>query len=161
MTSAEQLDIAGTRPDGAARPRARRATELIREFFEVSQEFEAHVGRQLTVNPTDLQAMEHLIQSGPLSPTDLSKRLGISTAATTSVVDRLVALDHASRTQHPTDRRGVVVVPNPRSVERAMGTLMPMIMGVDGVLDEFTDEQQEVVTQYLERVLTVYRSHLD
>lgn len=172
MTSAEQLDIAGTRPDGAAapagagfggaeRPRARRATELIREFFEVSQEFEAHVGRQLTVNPTDLQAMEHLIQSGPLSPTDLSKRLGISTAATTSVVDRLVALDHATRTQHPTDRRGVVVVPNPRSVERAMGTLMPMIMGVDGVLDEFTDEQQEVVTQYLERVLTVYRSHLD
>jgi DNA-binding MarR family transcriptional regulator len=161
MTSAEQLDIAGPRPDGAERPRARRATELIREFFEVSQEFEAHVGRQLTVNPTDLQAMEHLIQSGPLSPTDLSKRLGISTAATTSVVDRLVALDHATRTLHPTDRRGVIVVPNPRSVERAMGTLMPMIMGVDGVLDEFTDEQQEVVTQYLERVLTVYRSHLD
>jgi DNA-binding MarR family transcriptional regulator len=177
MTSAEQHPIAGTRPDGAAaragaaldgaavggaaRPRARRATELIREFFEVSQDFEAHVGRQLTVNPTDLQAMEHLIMSGPLSPTDLSKRLGISTAATTSVVDRLVALDHATRTQHPTDRRGVVVVPNPRSVERAMGTLMPMIMGVDGVLDEFTDEEQEVVTQYLERVLTVYRSHLD
>jgi len=172
MTSAEQHQIAGTLPDGAAapasaglggapRPRARRATELIREFFEVSQDFEAHVGRQLTVNPTDLQAMEHLIMSGPLSPTDLSKRLGISTAATTSVVDRLVALDHATRTQHPTDRRGVVVVPNPRSVERAMGTLMPMIMGVDGVLDEFTDEEQEVVTQYLERVLTVYRSHLD
>lgn len=177
MTSAEQHEFAGTLPDGAAvpasgafdgspaggaaRPRARRATELIREFFEVSQDFEAHVGRQLTVNPTDLQAMEHLIMSGPLSPTDLSKRLGISTAATTSVVDRLVALDHATRTQHPTDRRGVVVVPNPRSVERAMGTLMPMIMGVDGVLDEFTPEQQEVVTQYLERVLTVYRSHLD
>ena len=177
MTSADQQEIAGTRPDGAAapagaafggaaldgaaRPRARRATELIREFFEVSQDFEAHVGRQLTVNPTDLQAMEHLIMSGPLSPTDLSKRLGISTAATTSVVDRLVALDHATRTQHPTDRRGVVVVPNPRSVERAMGALMPMIMGVDGVLDEFTDEQQEVVTQYLERVLTVYRAHLD
>lgn len=172
MTSAEQQDLAGTLPDGAAvpesagfagaaRPRARRATELIREFFEVSQDFEAHVGRQLTVNPTDLQAMEHLIMNGPLSPTDLSKRLGISTAATTSVVDRLVALDHATRTQHPTDRRGVVVVPNPRSVERAMGTLMPMIMGVDGVLDEFTDEEQAVVTQYLERVLTVYRSHLD
>ncbi len=184
MTSAEKLDVSGTLPDGVApatfggaeppggpapggsahggpaRPRARRATELIREFFEVSQEFEAHVGRQLTVNPTDLQAMEHLIQSGPLSPTDLSKRLGISTAATTSVVDRLVALDHASRTQHPTDRRSVVVVPNPQSVQRAMGSLMPMIMGVDGVLDGFSDDEQAVITRYLEGVLTEYRSHL-
>ena len=166
MTSADQgygagVATDGPAPDGPPRPRARRATELIREFFEVSQEFEAHVGRQLTVNPTDLQAMEHLIMNGPLSPTDLSKRLGISTAATTSVVDRLVALDHASRTQHPTDRRGVIVVPNPRSVERAMGTLMPMIMGVDGVLDGFSDDEQDVITRYLERVLTEYRSHLD
>ena len=166
MTSADQgygagVATDGPEPAGPPRPRARRATELIREFFEVSQEFEAHVGRQLTVNPTDLQAMEHLIMNGPLSPTDLSKRLGISTAATTSVVDRLVALDHASRTQHPTDRRGVVVVPNPRSVERAMGTLMPMIMGVDGVLDGFSDDEQDVITRYLERVLTEYRSHLE
>ena len=147
--------------DGDPRPRARRATELIREIFEVSSEFESHVGRQLTVNPTDLQAMEHLIMSGPLSPTDLSKRIGISTAATTAVIDRLVALDHASRTQHPTDRRGVVVVPNPRSVERAMGTLLPMIMGIDGVLDEFAAEDRATITHYLERVLEVYRAQID
>ena len=142
-------------------PRAHRATELIREIVDVSEAFEAHVGRQLTVNPTDLQAMEHLIQSGPLSPTELSRRLGISTAATTAVIDRLVALDHASRTQHPTDRRGVVVVPNPRSVERAMGTLMPMIAGIDGVIQQFDPEDQHVITDYLERVLTTFRSHLE
>ena len=146
---------------GPPRPRAHRATEMLRDLIDVSDEFEAHVGRKLTVNPTDLQAMEHLIGFGPLSPTDLSKRLGISTAATTAVIDRLVALDHASRTQHPTDRRGIVVVPNPRSVERAMGTLMPMIMGIDGVLDEFDADAQATITRYLERVLEVYRSQLD
>lgn len=142
------------------RPRVRRATELIREFLDVSEEFEAHVGRELTVNPTDLQAMQHLIMSGPLGPTDLSRRLGISTAATTAVVDRLVAVGHASRTQHPTDRRGVVIVPNPASVQRAMSTLMPMIMGIDGVLDEFEEDEQAVITAYLERVLEVYRAQL-
>lgn len=150
MTSARATEV----------PRAHRATELIREVVEVSEAFEAHVGRQLTVNPTDLQAMEHLIQVGPLSPTELSRRLGISTAATTAVIDRLVALDHASRTQHPTDRRGVVVVPNPRSVERAMGTLMPMIAGIDGVIRQFDPAEQLVITDYLERVLTTFRSHV-
>ncbi len=150
-------------PDAAtAAPgsRVRRATELVREFLDVSEEFEAHVARQLTVNATDLRAMQHLIMSGPLSPTELARKLDISTAAVTSVVDRLEALDHASRTQHPTDRRGIVVVPNPRSVARAMATLMPMIMGIDGVLDEFDVEHQAVITAYLERVLGVYRAHL-
>lgn len=139
----------------------RRATELIREVREVSQEFELHVGRQLTVNPTDLQAMEHLIQSGPLGPTELAKRLGISTAAVTSVVDRLTALGHATRTQHPTDRRGVVVVPSPASVGRAMNALLPMIRGIDGVLDDFDPDEQATITAYLEQVLSVYRAQMD
>ena len=139
----------------------RRATELIREVREVSQEFELHVGRQLTVNPTDLQAMEHLIQSGPLGPTELARRLGISTAAVTAVVDRLVALGHVTRTQHPTDRRGIVVVPAPASVTRAMEALIPMIRGIDGVLDDFEPDEQATITAYLEQVLSVYRAQME
>jgi DNA-binding MarR family transcriptional regulator len=138
----------------------RPATQLIRDFLDVSEEFEAYVGRELTVNPTDLQAMQHLIMGGPLGPTELSRRLGISTAATTAVVDRLVAVGHATRAQHPTDRRAVVIVPNPSSVARAMGTLMPMIMGIDAVLDEFDETDQAVITSYLERVLEVLRAQV-
>jgi DNA-binding MarR family transcriptional regulator len=132
----------------------------MRDILDVSEEFEAHLGRELTVNSTDLKAMEHLIMSGPLGPTELARRLGISTAAVTSVVDRLESLGHASRTQHPTDRRGVVVVPSPASVRRAMGALMPMIMGIDGVLDDFTETQQAVIEDYLTRVVTAYRQQL-
>jgi len=139
---------------------ARRATVLIREFVEVSEEFEAHVGRELTVNPTDLQAMELLIMNGPLSPTGLANRLSISTAAVTSVVDRLVALGHARRTAHPTDRRGILVVPSPASVGLAKAILTPMITGIDAVLDEFSAAEQAVVTSYLERVLEVYKAQL-
>ncbi|MGV8883171.1 MAG: MarR family winged helix-turn-helix transcriptional regulator [Rhodoglobus sp.] len=150
-------------PDPTEAPRmgVRRATELIREVREVSQEFELHLGRQLTVNPTDLQAMEHLIQSGPLGPTELARRLGISTAAVTAVVDRLVALGHVTRTQHPTDRRGIVVVPAPKSVTRAMEALIPMIRGIDGVLDDFEPDEQATITAYLEQVLSVYRAQMD
>jgi DNA-binding MarR family transcriptional regulator len=132
----------------------------MRDILDVSEEFEAHVGRELTVNPTDLKAMEHLIMSGPLGPTELARRLSISTAAVTSVVDRLEGLGHASRTQHPTDRRGVVVVPSPASVRRAMGALMPMIMGIDAVLDDFTETERSIIEEYLTRVVTVYRQQL-
>ena len=36
---------------------------MLREILDVGLEFEAHLGRELTVNPTDLAAMEHLIQN--------------------------------------------------------------------------------------------------
>lgn len=147
-------------PDEAPRFQSRPPTALLREIIDVTDEFEAHVGRELSVNPTDLQAMEHLIMSGPLSPTELARRLGISTAAVTAVVDRLVAVEHVSRAQHPTDRRGVLVVPAPKSIARAMGTLMPMIAGIDGVLDEFSETEQETIAAYLERVVSVYRAQL-
>lgn len=145
---------------GHPRVRVRPPTQLIRDIRDVSHDFELHVGRQLSVNPTDLHAMEHLIQSGPLSPTELARRLDISTAAATTVVDRLTALGHTTRTQHPTDRRGVVVVPSPGSVQRAMEALLPMVTGIDDVLDEFDESEQAVITAYLQRVLEVYRAQI-
>ena len=146
---------------GAAVGRTSRApTVLLRDILDVTDEFSAHLGRELTVNPTDLQAMEHLIMSGPLSPTELARRLGISTAAVTAVVDRLTAVSHVSRVQNPVDRRGVLVVPSPESVEKAMGTILPMIAGIDDVLDGFDEAEQATIATYLERVLTVYRSQL-
>src|SRR3954469_13531628 len=71
---------------------ARPATRRLREILDVSREFEVQLGRKLTVNPTDLAAMEHLIQNGPLAPTELARRLGLTPAAITAAVDRLEGL---------------------------------------------------------------------
>lgn len=141
-------------------PPVRRATVLLRELLELSDDFERHLGRELTVNPTDLDAMEHLLMSGPLGPSELSRRLGISTASTTKVVDRLVDLGHVTREAHPSDRRSVLVVPSEASRARALSVLMPMIMGIDAELDRFSRDEQATITDYLERVVAVYREHI-
>jgi len=138
---------------------ARAATRALREILDVSREFEGRLGRELTVNPTDLSAMEHLILAGPTGPSELARRLRITPPAATAVVDRLEALGHVTRTTNPADRRGVVVTPAPASVGHAMSILMPMIMGIDAVLDEFDPEEQAVITAYLDRVVEIYREH--
>jgi DNA-binding MarR family transcriptional regulator len=136
------------------------ATQLLREIREVSSAFETHLGAELTVNPTDLAAMEHLIQDGPLTPTELAKRLGLTTAAVTTSIDRLTAVGHVSRAPNPADRRGLLVVPAPASIQRAMQSLLPMIIGIDRVLANFSEDEQAVITEYLAQVVAVYRTHL-
>lgn len=144
-------------PRGA--PRFREATQLLRDFLDVSELFEKSLGAELNVNQTDLEAMEHLLMSGPLGPSELARRLGISTASTTTAIDRLVAVGHVTREPNPDDRRGVLVVPQPASRDRAMARLMPMIMGLDGELEHFTDDEQDAITRYLRRVVDLYRQH--
>ena len=138
---------------------ARPATTLLRDFIELSELFESSLADELGVNPTDLQVMEHLIASGPLGPTELARRVGVSAGATTTSVDRLVALGHVSREPHPNDRRGVLVAPRPGSRDKAMGRLIPMIMGIDAELDSFTPSEQDVITRYLRQVTESLRTH--
>ena len=140
--------------------RVREASVLLREILDLTVVLEADVGAELDVNRRDFEAMQHLVMSGPLSPTEIARRLDVSTAAATLIVDRLAAIGHVTRQPHPSDRRGVLVVPNPASVERAMARILPLISGVDRVLDDFTGDEQGVITQYLARVVGVYRAQL-
>lgn len=132
---------------------------LLREFLQVSEDFERRLGRELEVNPTDLAAMEHLIQSGPLSPSEIAARLGVTTAAATTIVDRLARVGHVHRRSNEQDRRGVLVVPEADSVQRALGVIRPMVEAVDDALTDFDETEQRAITAYLERVLQIYRAH--
>ena len=142
------------RPEGMP---LRPATMLLRDFLEVSEAFERMMRRELDVNPTDLEMMEHLIASGPLPPSELSDRLSISTASMTTAIDRLVALGHVTREPHPTDRRRILVVPTESSRTHAMSLLMPMIQALDAEIDNFDEDEQRVITDYLTRVVETYR----
>jgi DNA-binding MarR family transcriptional regulator len=54
-------------------------------------------------------ALSELYVDGPLTPTELALRLTVTTAAVTELIDRLERAGHVTRTQHPTDRRKILV----------------------------------------------------
>ena len=169
MTSARKSDAPGS--DGAAWSRSELEGDRVpepdainlslREINALSRAFERRLGTVLTVNPTDLQAMEHLISSGPLTPSELATRLGVTTAASTLVVDRLVALGHVERHPHDRDRRKITVVPSRTSVNRAIDELMPVMMGVASVTDDLSPEDRAVIEGFLDRVIAVYRGAVE
>lgn len=146
--------------DGSV-PEADPINTALREVNALSRAFERRLGSVLAVNQTDLSAMEHLIQSGPLTPSELASRLDVSTAASTLVVDRLVALGHVERHPHDRDRRKITVVPSRTSVNRAIDELMPVMMGVASVTDDLSPEDRAVIEGFLDRVIAVYRGAVE
>ncbi len=156
-TTPAQQAVAGT----GYVPVASSIPDSIRDLITAGRRFEEHLGRALSIGPTDLLAMEHLMQDGAMGPGELANRLGVSTAASTMVVDRLVALGHAQRHPHPSDRRRVVVEPSPDSVQLAVGELMPMIIGVSTIVRGLDDADRIAVERFLAQVVDVYERSID
>jgi DNA-binding MarR family transcriptional regulator len=71
----------------------------------------------LGMNHADALATRYLLQADRdgqhLSPTDLSKLLGMTTAASSKLVNRLVEAGRAERRPHPTDKRAQIITPTP------------------------------------------------
>jgi DNA-binding MarR family transcriptional regulator len=147
------------RPGGRFQPHE--ASLLMRHILVIDHDIERQLGRELGVNSTDLDAMQHLMRHGRLSPSELAQRLGISTAAATVAIDRLVRVGHVTREPHPTDRRRLLVVPRPESVQKAMGSLMPMIRETNALLDDYTDGERAAITDYLARTLAIMQRRLE
>jgi len=84
----------------------------------------------MKMGESDLAAVRMMFESREsgvsLSPTDLAKRLHISTASTTLLIDRLVLSGHVVRNPHPTDRRSVVLTPTEASNDEVKSTLGAM-----------------------------------
>lgn len=76
---------------------------------------------------TDMRAIRFVMaaadQGRGASPHELASHLGISTAATTVLLDRLVSAGHVERVPHPSDRRGKLVVPTPHAYEETRSEL--------------------------------------
>lgn len=130
--------------------------ERLRNLTLRQQRFERYLSRRLHVDAAGLAVMDHLVNVGPTTPTDLARRLEASTAATTLVIDRLVAGGHATREPHPTDRRKVMVTPAEHWGATAYEHVAPVIEGVTDAAAELSPREQAVVAAFLERIVGVY-----
>lgn len=152
-----QHEVDGT--DGGFPKQPHETTSLVRQLLVASAEFRRALADVLSVNDTDLAAMEHLIQRGPSAPTELAAHLGVSSATVTVVVDRLVRAGHVTRRRHATDRRSLVVVPNEQSVAKAVAVIGALATDVDRMLDTFSPADQATISSYLRQVVTITRQH--
>jgi DNA-binding MarR family transcriptional regulator len=107
------------------------ARESLHRFALAGDGLAAAVCQATGLNRTELEALEHLEEDGPLTQRQLADRLRLTSGGTTLLVDRLERGGFVTRRPHPDDRRAVLLELNPsaggrvsEALERYHRTLM-------------------------------------
>ncbi len=107
-------------------PAAQVIAEL-RALSTVQDRLDQHAAQRFGLNRTDLRALDLIGQAGTTSPTALAAALGMSTGATSTVLDRLEAAGYARREPDPDHRRRTLVCMSARAQQLSAEIFAPVI----------------------------------
>jgi DNA-binding MarR family transcriptional regulator len=140
--------------------RQTRTLELLRELASVAAQVRPAVARRARLSESELVALEHLM-SGALGPVEVGRRLGVTSAASTGIVDRLESRGHIRRAPHPGDRRRIEVSITESGRSEVVGYLMPMLRSLAEMDAELSEDERAVVDRYLDKAIASFRAVLD
>lgn len=130
------------------------------EVLHLSADTRSAMARRLGLNPSEVDAMEHLMDE-PMGPVELSRRLHMTSASATVLVDRLEEAGHVSREADPQDRRRRVVRPTAQGTASVYAQVAPLVTDLVAAEDHLTGPQRAALLRYLERVADVLREHAE
>jgi DNA-binding MarR family transcriptional regulator len=99
------------------------------------------------------QALAVLDGAGePLSPTEIARRLIISTASVTSLLDTLERRELVERRPDPNDRRGLLIAITP-AAQRLVQQYVPQIVALQtAVMNDIDEHDRQQVIAVLRRI---------
>ena len=124
------------------------AGNAMQAYQRSTQALDDAIGRALGLNPTDLRCLDWLVD-GPKSAGQVSEATGLSSAATTTLIDRLEQKGFVQRVRDPGDRRRVLVELSPEGAERVGRYYGPMVREGSELLRDLSAEQIEVMRDWL------------
>jgi len=128
-------------------------------LIRAAASLEPAVARRAGLSTSELQALRYLVD-GSRGPVELSHLLGVTSAASSGVVDRLAARGHVQRRPHPADGRRTQVEITGSGRQALDSLLEPMQARLAAVDASLGEDERAAVGRYLTRVTEVLRSTL-
>lgn len=129
----------------------------LRRFGLEDDRFDAMVARHLGSPPAEFKAMDHIIESGGLTPGQLADRLALTSGAVTALIDRLERLGWVTREPHPTDRRSVIVRKSDRQKIEAEHLYGPFAARLARAAAKLTAAERDAAIRFLEEAAAAAR----
>jgi DNA-binding MarR family transcriptional regulator len=109
------------------------------------------VGSQVDLKDIELDCMDILDTTGPLSPSALARRAGVHPATMTGILDRLERGGWIVRERDPADRRAVVVRLLPDRYAELLRLYSHLSQSMNKLLAGYSDAQLEAIADFLRR----------
>jgi DNA-binding MarR family transcriptional regulator len=111
--------------------------------------------RAVGISVPEMLALEHLDGGGGLGPSELARRLQMTTGAVTALVDRLEASGHAARAPHPSDRRRVMITRTQKADDDLTEEMAPMATEVLELAESLSDAERQAVGRFLDGFIEI------
>ncbi|MFI9596202.1 MarR family winged helix-turn-helix transcriptional regulator [Nonomuraea sp. NPDC052265] len=108
------------------------------------------------LHPTDVRALICLLDAArtgsPATPGTLGAHLGLNSAGTTAVIDRLERLGHVRRERDTRDRRRVLLKVDESAVALGWSFFGPLIREIVALMGRFDATEQATIERFLNDV---------
>ncbi len=117
---------------------------------------------RIGVNATDLNCLNIVALTGPMTAGELARQTGLTTASITGVLDRLEEGGFVRRERDPKDRRRVIVNLNPGPGLAEIGpTFGPLVMAWRAAAASYSDSELRLLLEFQGRFLDIVRDQLN
>lgn len=136
------------------RQRHKAVLEALRIYRAAEVAMRRRTRDSMSMGENELLVLRYLLRgsSGGVRPGELTRYLGLSTASTTALLDRLERSGHIVRVANPDDRRSVFIQSTPRADAEVRQTLGNMHSRMLAAVIDMSPEESAVVVAFLRRM---------
>jgi len=130
-------------------------TEAARRLDIAMTSLLAALSRAVGISVPEMIALEHLDGEGSIGPSELARRLQLTTGAVTALADRLEESGHLERAPHPTDRRRVMLRRTRKADEDLAAEIVPMSMQILALAERLTVDERQAAGRFLDGFIAI------
>lgn len=134
---------------------------LARAHEAANDAFDEVAREKLGINRTDLRCLNIVENQGPMTAGRLAELSGLTTAAVTSVLDRLERAGYARRVRDEHDRRQVLVEITPLLAERATPIWGPLGEEARAVIMRMPEEKLQSLIEFYRLGIELNERHIE
>ena len=128
--------------------------EAMRSYRAAEVAMRRRTQQSMDMGENELLVLRYLararLRDDLVTPVTLSRYLGITSASTTALLDRLEKSGHILRTPHPRDRRSIVITSSAKSDDEVRHTLAAMHDRMMAVVRDMSADDRATVIGFLD-----------
>jgi DNA-binding MarR family transcriptional regulator len=127
-----------------------------REYGIGSVLFRHVIGEMLGVNATDMECLGVIFFKGVATPSELARYTGLSSGATTAMLDRLEKSELIARRPNPEDRRSTHIVLVQETAEKVAPLFASLREAQDKIVSSYSEQELELLSDFFKRSVTMW-----